>query len=162
MIEAESIVSQKHRVVNFAMGSGRRTHGKTGTRAFSIWANMKTRCGNPKATRYKNYGGRGITVCDRWKNSFENFLADMGEPPEGMTLEREDTRGNYEPSNCKWATQKEQQRNRGNNHLITAESKTLCLAEWAEVQKLSRGTIKKRLARGWTPERAVTQPSNRK
>ena len=78
---------------------------------YSSWRCMRVRCNNPNATGYCNYGGRGITVCDRW-DSFANFIEDMGERPEGLTLERRDTNGNYEPSNCYWATRLEQTHNR--------------------------------------------------
>jgi hypothetical protein len=73
---------------------------------------MKTRCYNPNIKKFKNHGGRGISVCDRWLNSFENFLADMGEKPTGLTLDRIDNDGNYEPSNCRWTTWSEQNKNR--------------------------------------------------
>ena len=88
------------------------THGKTKTKEFKTWDSMKQRCGNPKSDSYKDYGGRGIKVCERWINSFENFLADMGQAPaKHFSIDRKDTNGNYEPSNCRWATAKEQRAN---------------------------------------------------
>jgi hypothetical protein len=81
---------------------------------YTIWSAMKDRCHNPNNKQYADYGGRGITVCDRWRNSFPNFLEDMGERPEGLTLERSDNDGNYEPSNCVWETRKKQAENRRN------------------------------------------------
>ena len=82
------------------------------SRTYQTLRSMRYRCAAPRHKSFHLYGGRGITVCDRWKNSFENFLADMGERPEGMTIDRSDVKGNYEPNNCKWATAVEQCRTR--------------------------------------------------
>ena len=106
----------KHRErVVALMSQVRTTHGMSGkatkTRTYRIWANMKSRCGNPRIPAFKNYGGRGIEVCERWK-SFENFLSDMGECPTTLTIERVNNDLGYEPSNCRWATMAEQGKNR--------------------------------------------------
>ena len=94
------------------MSSVMKRHGMTNSREFNTWKSMIGRCNNIKDPAYKYYGGRGILVCSRWFESFENFYEDMGNRPEGKTIDRIDTNGNYEPSNCKWSTPKEQQTNR--------------------------------------------------
>lgn len=87
-------------------------HGKSNSRAQSLWSGMKARCHDPAHKSFRYYGGRGITVCERWQESFLNFVADMGDRPPGMSLDRIDTDGNYEPTNCRWATYKDQANNR--------------------------------------------------
>lgn len=104
-------------------GSAHRRHGLSETREYARWASMRERCNNPKAHNYHLYGGRGIRVCERW-NSFENFIADMGlRPTDTHSIERVDNDGNYEPSNCKWATKLEQSRNRRNTYTAAEDQK---------------------------------------
>jgi hypothetical protein len=119
-------------------------HRMSKTSTYQIWSGMHTRCSNSNATRYDCYGGRGIRVCDRW-NSFECFLQDMGERPEKMTIERIDNNGNYEPSNCCWATKKTQARNQRSNHRITYTGCTKTLVEWAEDTGLTYSALKCRI-----------------
>lgn len=134
-----------------------KTHGKTGTRAHSIWMKMLDRCRNPNTIHYARYGGRGIQVCERW-NRFENFLFDMGNPTEQQTLERINNDGNYEPSNCRWATRKEQANNRSNNKLLTLNGESKTVSQWAEQLGMKPQVLDSRLKRGWTVEEALQTP----
>lgn len=140
-----------------AQGHASRTHGQTGTPLHRRWQGMLTRCHNPNDKRYADYGGRGITVCPEWRESFEAFARDMGPGyAEGMTLDRVDVDGPYSPENCRWATQKEQQNNRRNNRLLTFCGQTKTLAEWCEFLGLRYSTVWHRLKSGWSVERALT------
>lgn len=143
----------------------RLTHGfnkKGQTHPFyDCWRGVLKRCLKPKTKGYHNYGGRGITVCDRWL-VFENFRDDMfalWKPR--LTLERKDNNGPYSPENCIFATYKTQSRNRRNNHMVTAFGKTLCLTDWAELCGLGENTLRARIKVGWNPEEAFTTPSNK-
>lgn len=129
------------------------------TPEYRTWVGMKARTQNKNHLCYNLYGGRGITICERWNVSFLNFLADMGRRPPGMTIERIDTNGNYEPGNCKWADMVTQQNNRRNNHLVTFNNQTKTLAQWGKEYNINPIIILKRINRGWRIEDAITMPS---
>lgn len=140
------------------------THGKSDTRLYSIWCDMKRRCYNPKNKRYSRYGGRGISVCEEWKDDFQAFYEwaiDNGYD-EHLTIDRINVNGNYEPSNCRWVTWKEQQRNTSRNRYITVNGETKTIAEWSEITGIKPDVIKDRLNKlHWTEEEAVTIPTMR-
>ena len=136
-------------------------HGKTGTRVYRIWANMLQRCENPNTEKFTQYGERGILVCEEW-HDFKAFLGDMGEPPDGMTIDRIDTNGNYEKSNCRWATLRVQANNKTNNRVITFNGKTMTTAQWARETEIPFTTIRMRLHRGWSIQKTLTQTTKRK
>lgn len=142
---------------------GRRsTHNKSHTRTWESWSSMKKRCLNPNDVNYHRYGGRGIGICERWLESFENFIEDMGDRPKGMSIERIDNDGNYELGNCKWAAGKEQARNRRTTRLLNFRGETRCLTEWGEITGLNPRSIRNRLdALGWDVERALTTPARK-
>lgn len=131
------------------------THGKTKSRAYSIWCSMRQRCNNENFKYFPYYGGRGIKVHDEWNASFEAFLRDMGEPPMGYEIDRIDNNGHYEPGNCRWATRAEQQNNRRVNRFITHNGETLTIAEWSRRTGISRNTIDQRLAANWSIDRVL-------
>lgn len=135
--------------------ANQRTHGATNTPTYQSWTAMRHRCTNPSSKDFHNYGGRGISISQRW-DDFPNFLADMGECPEGMTLERIKNDGNYEVSNCRWSTKIEQARNRRTNHLLTYNGESLCVVQWSERTGVTASTIMARLAIGWSVERTLT------
>lgn len=132
-------------------------HNMTGTRTYRIWAAMKARCQRKTSSDYPKYGGRGIKVCARWQK-FENFLADMGEAPPELSIERNDNDGNYDISNCCWASTLEQARNKTTNHKITHNGKTACLSEWEEITGISQKAILRRLSLGWSVSDALSLP----
>lgn len=135
-----------------------KTHGMTNTKIYTIWSNMRSRCMYKGNSMYRNYGGRGITVCDEWLQ-FENFQlwAITSGYSEGLSLERIDVNGNYEPDNCKWIPLCEQSLNQRRSHMVEAFGKTQTIREWADVTGISYDTIERRLnAYGWDAEKAVS------
>lgn len=136
------------------------THGMSASRTYAVWIDMRTRCLNPKSTYYKNYGGRGISIAPRW-STFEGFFNDMGEAPDGMTLDRIDNDSNYTPDNCRWATHTQQANNRRSSRHLICRGRTQTMAEWSRdpICSVTPQTIWKRLDAGWDIEKAITTPS---
>ncbi len=137
----------------------RRTHGMRQTPEYKSWSESRQRCNNPSNSNYKDYGGRGIRVCEKWDQSFESFFADMGAKPSmSHSIDRIDVNGHYEPGNCRWATPQEQSANRRNAVLIQAFGKTMSLAEWSRETGISASEIRRRLSLPhlWSAELALT------
>lgn len=146
--------------INSLTGKGSRwRHGYTRTPTYKSWAEMRSRCLNKRNTKFKWYGGRGITICARW-DVFENFLEDMGERPLGLTLDRIDVNGGYELSNCRWATKSEQMNNMRSNVHLTIDGREMTMSEAGRLYGVNPGTIWARIHNhGWDEQRAVKTPS---
>ncbi len=129
-------------------------------RELRSWMGMLGRCNNSRSRDWPSYGGRGIVVCERWK-SFSNFFEDMGECPPNYTIERENNDGNYEPTNCIWASRKTQGRNKRNVPLYTYNGESKSLAEWAEITGIPWGTLRKRIYLNWSMKEVLTPGDNR-
>lgn len=143
------------------VGSWSRTHGSSRTAEHRTWIHLIGRCTNPNDESFKHYGGRGIRVCKRWRENFAAFLSDMGKRPRGMTIERIDNNGDYEPGNCRWATQHDQSRNQRSNVVISFAGRKMIAADWARELGMDPIALRRRIHNGWTPERALNQPSKR-
>lgn len=143
------------------VGASRVRHGLCGSPTHRTWARMVARCTNPNTDQYPRYGGRGITVCERWL-TFENFHEDMGERPKGMTIDRINNDKGYSPSNCRWSTRQDQARNRTSNRVLSIDNHTACVAEWAEISGTPAYRIIQRLRRGWTAIESVFGDKQRK
>jgi hypothetical protein len=138
-----------------------KTHSMSNTSEYKIWNSMKMRCINSNSESYSYYGGRGIKVCDRWINSFENFYEDMGKRPEGMSIDRIDVNGDYCPENCRWATMEEQSRNKRDNIHIEYKGQTKILTDWAKEINISVQTLYARLTKyGYSVEEALNLKLN--
>lgn len=132
-------------------------HNRSNSPTYKTWENMISRCFNSRATGYHLYGGRGISVCERWR-SFESFFADMGERPKGKTLDRINTDGNYEPNNCRWLTVKEQANNTRRNRRVQYEGQSYTLAQLSELTQMGYKTLQQRLDKGMSAFDAVHVP----
>lgn len=135
-----------------------KTHGRTRTPEYWVWASMRQRCYDKNTRNYHRYGGRGITVCDRWRHSFNNFYADMGKRPEGYSIDRIDNDRGYSPDNCRWISSKENCRNQERSRMITWRAKTQCLSAWAEELGIPMKTLHFRLTKGWAVDKALATP----
>ncbi len=132
-----------------------KTHGLTGTREYRAWQAMWTRCTNPNTKDWPNYGGRGVTVCEDWKH-FENFLQDMGECPEGYSLDRRDNNGSYNVANCRWASNDIQKTNKSNSNLVQIEGETVTITEACRILGLSHAAIRKHADRNGVTDQEAT------
>ena len=137
-----------------------KTHGKSRTRLYTIWRAIIERCYNPQHKHYKNYGGRGIAICEEWLNDTQAFFKWAIESGyrEDLTIDRIDANGNYEPSNCRWATRKEQANNRRGNHLVTYNGKIQTIAQLADEIGMDSNVLRARINNNWTIERAINTP----
>ncbi len=138
-------------------GDAHRSHGMSETPIWHTWKSMLRRCEEVGHKDYPNYGGRGISVCERW-HTFENFYADMGDKPDGMSIERTHNEEGYSPDNCVWATKQEQNRNTRSTHFVVVGGRKTSLAEAVEQSGLPYHTVKSRIYRGWSIEDALTTP----
>ena len=138
-------------------GARNTTHGKFGTPIYSVWNGMVDRCHNPNSQAFRNYGARGITVCDSWQK-FENFYIDMGDAPPGLTLDREDNELGYSKTNCRWVAVETQQNNKRSNVVLQFRGESLNVTQWAKKLNVPRQLIYDRLRQGWSTERTLTEP----
>lgn len=160
MVRGTDLKSEKTLSCGCLRKSGcHRSHNMTKTRLYRIWGNIKSRCTNKNVRQYKDYGGKGVKVCSEWTQSFEAFFdwAMANGYADNLTIDRIDVNGDYEPSNCRWATRKEQSLNRSDNHYLTYNDERKTIAEWAEITGIHRATIESRLKAGLTTEQALTK-----
>ena len=134
------------------------THSMSKTKFYNVWNSMVMRCTNPKSKSYQRYGGRGIQVCERWRN-FKNFYDDMFEGyKEGLSIDRINNDGNYYPNNCEWKNRKQQANNRSSNNLLPYKNKEYTLMEASEKFNIPYCTLKRRIYKGWSIEKAIETP----
>lgn len=142
--------------------SRQRAYGMNESKEYATWEAIKQRCYNKNHDAYKHYGGRGIKMCDRWYESFCNFFDDMGKRPfPKATIDRIDNDGNYEPSNCRWASQLEQGQNTSKVRLVTYNGETMSLRAWARKLGISHRTLSERIRKGWSEDRVFSPKQHR-
>jgi hypothetical protein len=143
------------------VGQANRRHGAWKTAEYCTWSNMKYRCLNPRSSQYERYGERGIAICERWVESFEAFLADMGlRPGPEFSLDRIDNDGPYSPENCRWANPSQQMRNQRRTVVVTFQGERMSAVDLAQTHGMQPSTVIQRLKRGWTVEQAI-RPTER-
>lgn len=156
---ASQLLGNDYKSCGCSQFKGYPAHGKNGIPEHKVWQSMVGRCESPSNPNKHRYAERGITVCERWRNSFNSFYEDMGPRPTSKhTLERIDNDKGYEPGNCKWATRKEQGRNRSTCHYLEFQGEKLSVVEWAERIGVKPETLHGRLRNGWSVEKALTTP----
>lgn len=133
-------------------------HGMRGTPEYTAWSEAKRRCYLKTGKDYHRYGGRGICVCSRWKDSFENFFSDMGKRPLNTSLDRKDNNKGYSPDNCRWATVEQQANNMRSSHYLTLNNRRMTVAQWSREIDMCVETLQYRIYAGWTVEKALTTP----
>ncbi len=152
-----------------SIGRGTKTHGGSRSAEYQIWVSMIRRCHDKKNCNYRLYGARGITVCERWRESFQAFMDDMGKRPEGvypsgrsrLSIDRfPNNDGDYEPGNCRWAVGLQQGNNKRTNVFLSFDGKNLTLMEWSRVLKMAHPTLRARIRSGWSVERALTEATD--
>lgn len=156
-----TVTCGKHKSKNYILS--RKTHGMSKTRIYKEWASIKNRCNNPNAIDYERYGGRGITVCKEWLDDFMNFYnwAMANGYRDDLTIDRINVDGNYEPSNCRWATNDVQVNNKRTNHFLQYNEKTQTIAQWSRETGIDKNTLISRVDRyGWSVKEALTTPPN--
>src|SRR5574341_1719101 len=156
-LQKETLAAQlRKRNTRHGHCAGRGPGGRSPT--YGSWRAMVYRCHSPSDSSYAKYGAKGVMVCARWRKNFENFLADMGERPNGTTLDRIDNTKGYEPGNVRWATATTQQNNRSCTQFIEFEGRRLSIGQWATERGIPFGALAQRIKMGWTAERALTEP----
>lgn len=154
-----SLIAGRSKSCGCSKSKRRIKHGMYGTTEYVIWSGMIERCHNQNNKRFKNYGAKGISVCDEWRSSFESFYADMGcRPSKEHSIDRIDGTKGYNKTNCRWATATEQNLNKSNNHLIPFNGEMLPYTQVARIVGINPSTLEKRLRLGWNPERAISEP----
>ena len=151
-----NVLEGKSKTCGCSRGKASIRHGMSKSREYKVWTGIKQRCLNPNNEKYPRYGGRGITVCSRWM-LFDNFLFDMGEIPNGMSIDRIDNNKGYSKENCRWATNREQSRNKSNNVLLSLNGKQKTIKDWSiYLGSKSHSLVIGRLARGWSIEESLS------
>lgn len=159
--QSKALRDGRHRSCGCLQKETATKHGQEGSLTYTVWAQMKARCLNKRHKSYGNYGARGIAVCDRWM-SFENFLADMGEKPDGLSLDRKDNDLGYFKGNCRWADNVEQGNNRRTNYVLEYDGQKKTLTEWANQYGISPISLKSRLKLGWDIHKALVTPIDKR